>query len=86
MIVIHKKTGDYYNIIYSDHFIKNCTNEQDGQRMIMYKKINDYSNLLFVREEKEFKEKFEVYIPDEKQNGFVTEEDKKMIKEFYSES
>lgn len=49
----HKKTGNIYTII--DTAI-NCTNFQDGQVMVIYKNNN---NQIFVREIKEFNDKFE---------------------------
>ena len=52
MKFINKKNNMIYT--YIDEAI-NCTNEQDGQIMILYTK----DNMLFVREKKEFYAKFE---------------------------
>lgn len=49
----NKKSGETYWII--DSVIINCTNNEDGQLMVLYSKDNKY----FVREKNEFKEKFE---------------------------
>ena len=49
----HKKTGNIYTIV--DTAI-NCTNSQDGQVMVIYKNNNDQ---IFVREIREFNDKFE---------------------------
>ena len=51
--VIHKKTCSRYFVI--NKSIRNCTNAQDGQMMVMYK--NKDGNI-FVREAEEFWEKF----------------------------
>jgi len=51
--VVHIKTGNVYEILYED--IINATNAQDGQEMIMYK---NKDGMIFVREKKEFFEKF----------------------------
>lgn len=48
----NKKTGMIYT--YIDEVI-NCTNEQDGQIMILYTK----DDMLFAREKEEFYNKFE---------------------------
>lgn len=50
--VVHKKTGNIYNVITSN--VINCTNAQDGQQMVLYTK----DGMWFVREKKEFEEKF----------------------------
>lgn len=50
----NKKNNLIYEVV--DEVI-NCTNDRDGQRMHLYKPAN--KNLLFVREKKEFHEKFE---------------------------
>ena len=50
----NKKNNLIYEIV--DEVI-NCTNDRDGQRMYLYKPAN--KNLLFVRDIKEFHEKFE---------------------------
>jgi len=51
--VVHKKTGNKY-IVLSDTII-NCTNKDDGQRMVLYTR----NDMLFVREYSEFREKFD---------------------------
>lgn len=50
--VVHKKTGNTYTVITSN--VINCTNAQDGQQMVLYTK----DGMWFVREKKEFEEKF----------------------------
>jgi len=50
---IHKKTGKIY---YVTGQILNSTNSADGQEMILY---TNEEGLCFVRERKEFKEKFQ---------------------------
>lgn len=49
----HKKTGNIYEVSYME--VINCTNAQDGQIMVLYKR----GGKTFVREINEFKEKFE---------------------------
>ena len=51
---VHKKTGNVYYIV---GVCLNCTNKDDGDQMVMYRKRADPS-LLFVREMGEFVEKF----------------------------
>jgi len=53
----NKKNGLPYVIV--DEVI-NCTNDQDGQKMYLYRPAN--KNLLFVREKNEFHEKFEKFV------------------------
>lgn len=53
MKVRHKKTGNIYLVIGE---VINCTNDRDGQVMIVYLK----DETLFVREKQEFFCKFEV--------------------------
>ena len=52
----HLKTGDTYYMIRDD--VKNCTNANDKQIMVLYKR-EGYPDLLFVREKEEFYKKFE---------------------------
>ena len=52
---IHIKTGDTYELIRDD--VKNCTNANDKQIMVLYKRP-DYPDLIFVREKEEFFLKF----------------------------
>lgn len=52
----NKKNGNIYDVIRED--IINCTNENDGQIMVMYKNDN-YPDKIFVREKSEFYIKFE---------------------------
>lgn len=47
----YKKTGAVYNVIGK---VRNCTNSQDGQMMIVYSRDGEE----YVREESEFFEKF----------------------------
>lgn len=51
---IHKKTGNLYVV---DGIVLNATNDRDGQLMAMYHSI-DNTNMIFVRELKEFLTKF----------------------------
>ena len=55
----HLKTGDTYYLIRDD--VKNCTNANDNQIMVLYKR-DGYPDLLFVREKSEFYKKFEKII------------------------
>ena len=50
----NKKNGKIYTVTGE---VLNCTNEQDGQEMFMYK-VDD-CNLTFVRSKEEFNQKFE---------------------------
>lgn len=57
----HLKTGNLYTIF---NLATNCTNAQDGQSMVIYRRHNpemsaDISFKYFVRELEEFKQKFE---------------------------
>lgn len=57
---INKKTGRRYLPMF---YVLNCTNANDGQRMVAYQveKLEfGEEDLIFVREEKEFFEKFEL--------------------------
>lgn len=54
--VKHKKTGDIYNVIGT---CINATNANDGDVMIIYQKITPNASITFVRERKEFLQKFE---------------------------
>jgi len=47
----HVKTGNIYNVI---NVVINTTNENDGQTMVLYQR----EGMMFVRESKEFLEKF----------------------------
>lgn len=51
---IHKKTGNIYQVISTD--VIDCTNARDGTKMVLYTR----EGLYFVREYKEFMEKFDV--------------------------
>lgn len=59
----NKKNGKLYQVL--NYNILNCTNEQDGQNMFLYKvfseKVLDQfeNEMLFVRSENEFKIKFD---------------------------
>lgn len=53
---LNKKKQIVYELI---DFCINATNEQDGQRMILYKRIEEDMPQLYVRSETEFFEKFE---------------------------
>ena len=56
-LYIHNKTGNLYEIIGRD--IINATNGFEDQRMIMYiREGSEFKGQIFVREEKEFLEKF----------------------------
>lgn len=50
--VLHNKTGKVYTVL-SDYVI-NCTNINDGQRMVLYRD----ETLIFIREYNEFTDKF----------------------------
>ena len=52
----HLKTGNTYEMIRDD--VKNCTNANDGQTMVLYKR-DGFPDLIFVREKEEFYQKFE---------------------------
>ncbi|MCZ8155680.1 MAG: DUF1653 domain-containing protein [Leptospira sp.] len=52
----HKKSGNIYVLI---GYAKNCTNENDGQEMIVYQPADSAENRMFVREKNEFLTKFE---------------------------
>lgn len=52
----HKKTGNEYVVL---DLLINCTNKDDGTMMVSYKSMDLTKKDLFVRESKEFKEKFE---------------------------
>ncbi len=51
----HLKTGNIYELIRDD--VINCTNANDDQIMVLYK-TERYPDKIFVREIKEFNEKF----------------------------
>ena len=59
---INNKTKNKYVLL--DNNVTNCTNKDDGKIMILYKRLDDIfvelgdSPTLFVRERKEFFEKF----------------------------
>ena len=52
----HLKTGNTYEMIRDD--VKNCTNANDGQTRVLYKR-DGFPDLIFVREKEEFYQKFE---------------------------
>lgn len=51
----HIKTNNIYEMVRED--VINCTNANDDQIMVLYRNP-DYKDLIFVREKKEFYEKF----------------------------
>ncbi len=51
---VNKKTKGIYTV--SDDIVRNATNAQDGQKMVLYRSL---SNILFVREYNEFMLKFD---------------------------
>lgn len=72
--VKHKKTGNYYRII---GFSKNCTNENDGQILVLYEALTIERDAHFSREFTEFLEKFECPDITETLNIFIN-----IIKDF----
>jgi hypothetical protein len=52
----HLKTGNIYEMVRDD--VINCTNANDEQIMVLYKR-EDKPDLIFVREKEEFYKKFE---------------------------
>lgn len=58
----NNKNGKFYEVL--NYNILNCTNEQDGQKMYLYRVFSekvldsDGNEMLFVRSEDEFKLKF----------------------------
>lgn len=52
----NKKTGNYYRVITEDG--KDVTNERDGLKVVIYQN-HHYLDKFYVREAKEFYEKFE---------------------------
>lgn len=54
MRVVHKKTGNIYTVI-ADNAV-DCTNERDGTQTVVY---CNSEGMWFVREAKEFWQKFE---------------------------
>ena len=59
----HKKTGKLYQVADTDTMgleVINTTNAQDGQEMVMYLDPKK-PNKIFVREKKEFNEKFTLF-------------------------
>ncbi len=52
----HKKTGNEYVVL---DLLINCTNKDDGKLMVSYKSMDLTKKELFVRNAKEFDEKFE---------------------------
>lgn len=52
---IHLKTGDKYFLVRDD--VINCTNSNNHQTMVLYKR-EGYPELIFVREKEEFFKKF----------------------------
>lgn len=57
MLFRNKKTGKMYDMLYK---AIDCTNARDGTRVVVYRKHEDYSGVVFVRELEEFYEKFEI--------------------------
>lgn len=58
----HKKSGKLYAV---EALVTNCTNAQDGERMVLYRAHHaSLTPKLFAREIKEFLEKFEVVSND----------------------
>ena len=55
---IHIKTGNTYEMIRDD--VINCTNANDHQIMVLYKR-NEDPDLIFVREKEEFYKKFKKF-------------------------
>lgn len=51
----NRKNGKLYKVL--NYNVLNCTNEQDGQKMYLYKSLEN-EELLFVRSEEEFLIKF----------------------------
>lgn len=51
-----KKTGVVYEVINFD--VTNSTNEQNGQKMILYKQVSE-NYFIYARDTQEFLEKFE---------------------------
>lgn len=51
---INNKTGEFYKVI---NYVINATNSNDGQTMVLYEKVH-HSESLYVREIREFREKF----------------------------
>lgn len=54
---IHLKTGEEYQVLST--LVYNCTNSHADQHMILYRSIKN-QEMLFVRESKEFMEKFKI--------------------------
>lgn len=54
---IHLKTGEAYQVLST--LVYNCTNSNVDQHMILYRSTKNHE-LLFVRESKEFMEKFKI--------------------------
>lgn len=53
----NNKNGNMYVVIHPD--ITNCTNANDGQKMVLYNKVDDrYGKEPYVRETNEFLQKF----------------------------
>jgi hypothetical protein len=57
-IWVNIKKGTYYAVL---NEVINCTNEQDGQTMILYRSLDDSELPLFVREKSEFLTKFKIH-------------------------
>jgi len=66
--VTHKKTNNKYRII---GFVKNCTNANDGQIMVIYEHLTTHGNVHYTRELNEFKEKFDCPNLDEQVSKFI---------------
>lgn len=54
---IHIKTGNTYEMLRDD--VINCTNANDHQTMVLYKRP-EFPELIFVREKEEFFQKFKL--------------------------
>jgi hypothetical protein len=54
MIWIHKKTGNYYEVLAEGI---DCTNNRDGTEVVIYRNVGENSPF-YVREKAEFLEKF----------------------------
>lgn len=60
MKYIHKKTGNIYRLL---AFATDCTNIRDGENVIVYR-LEDNAHDIYVRNAKEFNEKFKIYETD----------------------
>lgn len=60
MIYVNKKHNKLYEVVIDSPVI-NSTNDQNGQRMVLYKPIGNTSGILYVRSAEEFAKKFEPF-------------------------